>query len=145
VTQPSSNNIPYVQLLTCVSQAPTFNVDLPSNAYIFTEVSCPPGYRISDLLAGRFLVSLPNGGTSGAVFGGPSLPQGTMIGNNHSHPFNTYFTTNSCEVGLASGCCGDGYAKDTQYMADGITSITDVHFPFIAVPICEVDVGDNYV
>ena len=106
------------------------------------KVSCPPGYRISEILAGRFLVSLPvNGedntilknskiesthlspaiyvGTSGAIFGGPSIQEGVRVGNNHSHPFNTWFTTDSCEIGLASGCCGDGYVKDSEYVTEG--------------------------
>jgi len=144
VTSSVSSGLPYVQLLTCISQAPTFNVGLPSSAYIFTSVSCPPGYVISEVLAGRYLVSLPNSGVPGAVFGGPSLPQGSTIGNNHTHPFNSYFTTNSCEVGLASGCCGDGYVKNGQYVSEGITGSTDAHFPFFAVPICELAAGDKF-
>jgi hypothetical protein len=93
----------------------------------------------------KFLLIPSIQGTPGAVFGGPSLPQQTLIGNNHSHPFNTNFTTTSCEVGLASGCCGGGYVKDAQYVSDGITATTDVHFPYISVPICELDVSDYYV
>jgi len=137
----SSSNIPYVQLLTCVSQTPTFNIGLPSNAYIFTQVSCPPGYRISEVLAGRFLVSLPEKGTPGAIFGSASLPAGSIVGNNHNHPFQTNFHTNSCEVGLATGCCGSGYVKDAQYTTTGISDSSEVHFPFLSVPICEPEVG----
>lgn len=140
-TSPSSSGIPYIQLLTCVSQNPTFNVDLPSNAYLFTQISCPPGYRISDVLAGRYLVSLPYQGTPGAIYGGPSLPQGTLIGNNHSHPFSASFTTESCGVGLASGCCAHGYVMNNQYTATGISAVSDVSFPFLSIPICEVDVS----
>jgi len=136
-TDAESSHIPYIQLLTCVSQNETFDSGLPDDAYIFTEVNCPSGYRLNDLLSGRYIVSNPENGTPGASFGGVSLPAQTLVGNNHSHTFNTELDTNSCEIGLASGCCGSGYVKNQKYTQGGVTEEAGVDFPFISVPICE--------
>jgi len=139
-TSSNSTGIPYIQLLTCVSQNPTFDVGLPDDAYLFTEVSCPPGWEISELLAGRFPLVLPESGTPGAIFGGASLPPSSTTGNNHTHSFNASFNTNDCEVGLASGCCGSGYVKNHQYITSGLTQQTESHFPYVEVPLCEKSV-----
>jgi len=88
-------------------------------------------------------VSLPVNGTSSAIFGGPSIQEGVRVGNTHTHPFNTWFTTDSCEIGLASGCCGDGYVRDNEYVTEGITSDGDVSFPYFSVPFCEPDVSEE--
>ena len=42
LTSLSSSNIPYVQLLTCLSKNESFNVDLPNGALIFSPLlGCP--------------------------------------------------------------------------------------------------------
>ena len=74
MTSPSSSNLPYIQLLTCVSINKTFEADFPVGAMLFNEISCPPGWNVSLTVSGRFPVALPVNGLPGATFGGPSLP-----------------------------------------------------------------------
>jgi hypothetical protein len=66
----SSSELPYLQLLTCMSQQPTFEAHFPSTTMLFNQVACPPGWNVSVLAAGRFLVSLPQNGEAGATYGG---------------------------------------------------------------------------
>jgi len=42
----NSSGLPYIQLLTCVNQEPTFDSSLPSGAMLFNEIACPPGELI---------------------------------------------------------------------------------------------------
>eukprot|EP00211_Chloroparvula_japonica_P005629 CAMPEP_0119137128 /NCGR_PEP_ID=MMETSP1310-20130426/22968_1 /TAXON_ID=464262 /ORGANISM="Genus nov. species nov., Strain RCC2339" /LENGTH=369 /DNA_ID=CAMNT_0007128187 /DNA_START=81 /DNA_END=1190 /DNA_ORIENTATION=+ len=136
-TSAATTNVPYIQLLTCQYQFQDFSSDLPDDALIFTEINCPPNYTISQLASGRFPVAKPVNGTNQGIFGGSSLPDGDPSANYHDHPFNSWFDTSSCEVGLASGCCGDGYVKDEQYISTGITDSSNALFPFAALPLCE--------
>jgi hypothetical protein len=65
----TSLGLPYLQLLTCQNLEPTFEVDLPEAALLFSTIACPPGYEPYYDLANRFLVANPEGGEAGAVFG----------------------------------------------------------------------------
>jgi hypothetical protein len=38
----ASSGLPYIQLLTCLSQAPTFDAKFPGSTLLFNEVGCPP-------------------------------------------------------------------------------------------------------
>jgi hypothetical protein len=50
-----------------------------------------------------------SGGVPGATFGGASLRPGFSGDVTNHHTFGGTINTNSCGVGLASGCCGSGY------------------------------------
>jgi len=131
-----SSGLPYLQLLTCVSQIPTFNSSFPPGTLLYNEVSCNSGWNATNDVAGRFLVALPENGVPGATFGTNSLRPGESDSPLHDHEFSGSFSTNSCGVGLASGCCGDGYAKNEQYYFNGQTSTDPVDLPYVSVPLC---------
>jgi len=131
-----SSGLPYIQLLTCVSTAPTFSEAFPAEMYLFNEVGCPPGWTAVYSSAGRFIVTLPENGVPGATFGGPSLEPGYIGDLNHTHPFAGAVQTNDCGVGLASGCCADGYAANKQYIYESVTDHAAVELPYLKAPMC---------
>jgi len=139
---PISSGLPYLQLLTCVSQTPTFNSSFPPGTLLYNEVSCNSGWNPVNDIAGRFLVTLPQNATAGATFGTNSLKPGESDSPGHHHDFSGTVSTNSCGVGLASGCCGDGYAKNEQYYFNGETDPTPVNLPYVSVPMC-IQFGDR--
>lgn len=165
----SSSGLPYIQLLTCVSQAPTFNATLPTGSLLFNEISCPPGWNgnqlsflpflsffseaplpllltflflsfpwflVSYSSAGRFIVSLPSGGVAGATFGADSLEPGYTGNLIHDHQFEGQVELGSTGVGLASGCCGGGYAQSNIYYYQGTTGSDATNLPYIMIPMC---------
>ena len=140
-----SANIPYVQLLTCISQAETFNSSVPSDALLFNSIGCPTGWEPNLEVAGRFIVSAASGAVPGATFGGDSLPPlWNGPAGNHTHTFTSCFTPDSCAVALASGCCASGYAGDQQYCYSGITQVTDINLPYLSLPLCQQSASKKY-
>ena len=137
----SSSNVPYIQLLACVSQAATFDSNFPPTTLIFNEVSCPPKFNLTLDGAGRFIISNPENGVPGATVGGKSISPGGTNDPTHTHDFSGTVTTRSCEVGLASGCCADGYAAQGTYDYETTTDDNAVAFPYVSVPLC-VQYGD---
>jgi len=137
-TDADSSNIPYLQLLTCISQEKTLNTtNLPNTAMLFNTVGCPIDWGVNLEIAGRFLVGLPGGGVAGAAFGGESLPAHySGPAGTHSHNFNGDFTPDDCEIGLISGCCADGYAREQEYSFQGVTNSSTVDIPYLTVPLC---------
>jgi len=132
----ASSGLPYVQLLTCVSQNATFDSKFPAETLLFNEVSCPPGWNVSLEAAGRLLVALPNGGEPGATFGGHSFPPKFTGNPQHTHWYSGTVTTQYCGVGLASGCCGSGYAGNGVYPYKDASYQQGIDLPFLNVPLC---------
>ena len=70
----ASSSVPYIQMLTCLSEVQTFTAELPGEALLFRPtVGCPTGWELVNTVAGRFLVVLPYQGEAGASFGGNSI------------------------------------------------------------------------
>lgn len=40
------------------------------------------------------------------------------------------------DVGLAEGCCGDGYAKSGSQAFTGVTQFAEAGFPYVMVSAC---------
>jgi len=131
-----SSGLPYIQLLTCVSQETTFNSSFPAGILLFNEISCPPNYNITYESSGRFIVGLPDNGIPGATFGSDSLPPGFTGNLEHDHTFEGSLALGSTGVGLASGCCGSGYAAASTYDYQGSTTDDAVDLPYIMIPLC---------
>jgi hypothetical protein len=87
-------------------------------------------------IAGRFPVALPTNGVPGATFGGASFEPGYTGDVIHRHPFKGVFNTNSCEVGLADGCCADGYGANSNYIYQGVSGDGQAQIPYVSVPLC---------
>jgi len=140
-TDSSSANIPYLQLLTCVNQEDSLEAALPAESVLFNVVGCPGNWSANLAIAGRFVVALPKLGVPGAAFGGDSLPaKYTGPAGSHTHTYQTSFSTTDCEVGLISGCCADGYAKDGSYSISGITETGFVNLPYLTIPACQATI-----
>jgi len=133
---PVSSGLPYIQLLTCVSQDPTFNSSFPPGTLLYNEVGCTNGWNSTDDVAGRFVVALPENGVPGATFGTNSFRPGESDSPFHDHTYSGSVTTSSTGVGLASGCCGGGYVMNQAYYFDGVTSSDAVDLPYMSVPMC---------
>ena len=131
-----STGLPYVQLLTCVSQAPTFNQSLPEDALVFNQISCPPGWDVVNEISGRLLVGLPPNGMPGASFGGNSLDPNGSGNPQHDHDITGSLSLPSVGVGLASGCCGNGYLGAGSYGYAGTTSDVTADLPYTFIPMC---------
>lgn len=131
-----STGIPYMALLTCVNQYPSFDAKLPAQALIFNEVACPPGWNVSLAHSGRLLVALPPDGTPGAVFGGASMRPGFTGDIAHNHHFAGSVETHSCGVGLASGCCAHDYAHNQNYPYESISDASITALPYLSAPVC---------
>lgn len=135
-TDAASTNMPYVQLLTCVNQAPTFNHSFPADALTFSSISCPPGWDVVNEVSGRFLVALPSGGSPGASFGGNSVSADGSSNPSHDHTISGSLNLPSVGVGLASGCCGNGYIGAGTYDYSGHTSQDSELLPYTLAPLC---------
>lgn len=131
-----SAGLPYVQLLTCVSQRPTFNQSLPQDALVFSAVSCPPDWDVENDVSGRLLVGLPAGGQPGASFGGPSISPDAPRSPGHTHALIGNVTLPPASVMLDSGCCGSGYAGSGSYAYTGVTHSATEDLPLTMVPLC---------
>lgn len=100
-----------------------------------------------------------SGGVPGATFGGASLRPGFSGDVTNHHTFGGTINTNSCGVGLASGCCGSGYvgvfvpchaaafvllsgssccacAGNQPYPYQGVTYDTGLNLPYLSAPMC---------
>jgi hypothetical protein len=136
VSDEAENNLPTVSLLTCTSTAPTFNASQQDGLLLFSTVGCPPGFDLVVDVAGRMVVALPAGGEAGAQFGGPSLPPSGAFSPNHTHAFAGQFAAPAAGVGLASGCCGDGYAAAAKYPFQGASAPASLDVPYAMLPLC---------
>ncbi len=130
--EPASAELPYVQVLACTKVGMPLPAPVPSWLRVFGPVAgCPAGLAPSDLgAAGRLVVGLPAGGTLGATFGGPDTTA------THAHGAAGEFVVNSAGIGLASGCCGGGYASSAALSFSVSTASTAATFPSLRLPLC---------
>jgi hypothetical protein len=128
-----------MQLTTCVNQQPTFEASMPEGALLFHELQCPPGWSLVELINGRFLVGLPDGGSPGASFGGDSLASLHPGSPAHHHTVNGSVALDPASVLLVSGCCGSGYAGTNTYMVSGPSADSPVDLPYTMLPLCQQD------
>jgi hypothetical protein len=132
-----ATGLPYIQLLTCMSQAPTFNTTMPNGAVVLSpSIGCQTGWELASYLSGRYLVALPENGQPGAEFGARSLLANATEAGPAQHPFSGAVDLNVNDVGLASGCCAGGYAASGETPFASTTDPAISHLPFIMVPAC---------
>lgn len=137
-TAAASTGVPYVTALTCAATAPVFNTSLPPAALLFSPtLGCQTGWTLATYASGRFLVSLPAGGQIGADFGAASLPANATQAPGADHSLDVTVTLPSVGVGLASGCCADGYAASGSAPLITTTDPALPLFPFAMVPLCQ--------
>jgi hypothetical protein len=131
-----SSNIPYVQYLVCMKETMPTSDPLPSGVVsFFGALFCPTGWTQTLTTAGRFLVGLPQGGAPGSAFGGdPLLP---MEDRTHTHSFNGSVSTSSAGVGLASGCCAEGYGLNGSYKYSGTSGASSSGLPYVQLLQCQ--------
>lgn len=136
-TAAGSTNVPYIQLLTCISTTPTFNTTMPTGAVVLSpDVGCQAGWELATPLSGRFLVALPEGGMPGASFGGASLSAAAARVAQTNHTFAGSVSLPPASVGLAAGCCADGYAAAGTVDYASTTNSASSALPFLMVAVC---------
>jgi hypothetical protein len=137
-TDAASTGVPYITALTCASTAPVFNTSLPPAALLFSPtLGCQTGWTLATYASGRFLVSLPADGQIGADFGAASLPANATQAPGADHSLDVTVSFGSNGVGLASGCCADGYAAAGSAPLTTNTDPALPLFPFAMVPLCQ--------
>jgi hypothetical protein len=137
-SEPASADIPYVQLLACKKSAEPIPraTPLPSRMLMFFDAEvCPSGWIPAESTVGRLLVGLPQYAPADRPFGGE--PFMSPAPRAHGHAFTSTLATTSHGIGLASGCCGDGYAKNGTYEIAAETEPSDVDVPMLALLQCE--------
>jgi hypothetical protein len=133
-----SSGLPYVQLLACkkLGAPRPGSLPIPRGLLIFFNgTSCPAGWSQPIATQGRMMVGVPEGAKPGLSFGGTSLTSGEARA--HGHDVNGSLKTTSHGIALASGCCGDGYAKDGEYLYSGGTDDVGVELPTVQVLQCQ--------
>ncbi len=142
-TDAASANIPYVQLLACVKQAPAGTTTrVPDDVLTFYgAVDCPDAWGQAVGLQGRFLTGVPEGGEVGA-FGGDPLAAGET--RTHTHAFSGNVDTVAQTVAVGSGCCASGYGANGVFAYAGTTAAAAADMPYIqylpCTPVEEDDV-----
>jgi len=136
-TDSDSTGIPYIQLLTCMTEATTFNATMPTGAVVFSPaVGCQEGWELADFVSGRFLVALPSGGQPGADFGGASLPPTATELYPTAHTFSATVDMPPTSIDLVTGCCADGYAAAGTVSFSSTTAPASAGLPYIMVSAC---------
>lgn len=137
-TEPASAGLPYIQMLACkkAEEAVARARPLPSGMLMFFDANtCPEGWARATSTQGRLLVGLPAEAPADVSFGGESLPAGEPRTHTHSSPIALATTPHG--IALASGCCGDGYAKDGSYMSLVDTSESEAALPMLQLLQCQ--------
>ncbi|MRG93831.1 hypothetical protein [Polyangium spumosum] len=137
-SEPASAEVPYVQLLACKKNAePVPRVTpLPPRLLMFFELeSCPAGWKPAEGTAGRLLVGLPQYAPADRPFGGEPFTSPALRA--HGHAFTSTLETPSHGIGLAGGCCGDGYARKGTYEFAAETEPSEVDMPMLVLLQCE--------
>lgn len=136
----ASSGLPYVQLLACkkLGEPVAFGASIPKGMMIYYNgVACPEGWKQPVATQGRMLVGLPDMAMAGVTFGGAALKSGE--GRIHSHNVTGELATTTHGIALASGCCGDGFAKNDTYAYSGKTTEDRADLPTIQVLQCQKD------
>jgi hypothetical protein len=137
-TEPASTSLPYVQMLACkkAEEAVARARPLPSGMLMFFDANtCPEGWKQATATQGRLLVGLPAGAPADVSFGGDPLSIGEPRTHAHSSPIT--LKTSPHGIALASGCCGDGYAKDGAYTSLVDTSEGEAALPMLQLLQCQ--------
>ncbi len=126
---PASSGIPYVQLRGCRKSTAIVYGQAPTGLVAFVDSTCPNMW--SAVLVGihRYIVGTPNGGTTGATFGG-------TWGSAHSHAISFDIPLASHGIALASGCCGGGFGAsgNVAFSSTSAASVSD--FPSMRRTAC---------
>ncbi len=127
---PSSSGIPYVQLRACKKTTAIAYGSAPDSLIAFIDgVSCPTSWNsIADGLH-RFIVGTPVGGSTGASFGG-------AWGSSHIHAVSADIPLPGHGIGLASGCCGGGFASAGTLGFNGTSDASTSAFPSVQRVAC---------
>lgn len=134
----ASTGVPYVQLLACEKNdaAVAHAVPLPAGMRMFVNAStCPTGFTQPLESQGRMPIGLPAGGMNGATWGG--APVGSSDSIRHHHVTNAALMTHPFGIALASGCCGNGYARNDSYTATATSDLVDADLPTVHLLECE--------
>ncbi|HVK65542.1 MAG TPA: hypothetical protein VM694_13760 [Polyangium sp.] len=137
-SEPASAELPYVQLLACKKhEAPVPRpTPLPSRMLMFFDLEkCPEGWKPAEGTAGRLLVGLPQEAPADQPFGGDPFTSPEL--RSHGHAFSSAVEPPSHGIGLAGGCCGDGYAKKGSYEFASTTEPSEVDIPMLVLLQCE--------
>ena len=137
-SEPASTGLPYVQMLVCkkADEAVPAARPLPSGMLMFFDANgCPEGWKQATATQGRLLVGLPAGAPADVSFGGEPLSIGEP--RKHAHSSEISVTTSPHGIALASGCCGDGYAKDGTYTSLVDTSESEAALPMLQLLQCQ--------
>lgn len=151
VTEPTGaadSALPYLSVLTCNLNASSSagaaqkSAAAPLGFVLLSSAGapCPPGFApLADTLSGRFVVGTPVFGVPSRTFGGAAIPSNGAHGDwqpNHLHSFSFSITTSPAGVGLASGCCANGYGAQGSYTANGNTAVAGANIPWVLVQAC---------
>lgn len=138
-SEPASAGLPYVQVLACKksTNAVARVTAVPSGMLIFVAASsCPTGYTQPMATAGRAPVGTPAAGTDLATVG-PAYDD--TASRQHHHGVTATLTTAPHGIGLASGCCGSGFARNDVVRAANPTSDEDGSLPTLTLLQCQKD------
>ncbi len=127
---PASSGIPYVQLRACKKTTAITFGSAPASLIAFIDgATCPASWSsITDAIH-RFIVGTPVGGTTGAPFGG-------VWGSSHAHSVSADIPLPGHGVGLASGCCGGGFASAGTLGFNGASDASASAFPSVQRVAC---------
>jgi len=135
VTDDGVAGLPYAQLLFCRKAEPAGAIAPPRGVIaFFADASCPTGWTDATALHGRVLVSLPAGGTPGAVFGGAPLAPGEI--RTHVHEVSATVGAGSHGIALAGGCCAGGYGAAGDHAATASAAPAAVGLPYLQLLAC---------
>ncbi len=133
----ASSGVPYVELLACRKSAGILVGDAPAGLVAFPGgLNCPAGWSAPATGLDRFVVATPNGGTTGATFGGTWAKP-------HSHGVKGDIILAAHGIGLASGCCGGGYAAAGNVGFSATSSDATATFPSLHSLACVASGGSN--
>jgi len=111
-------------------------VGVPQYVVTFYEAAnCPTGWKPTLSTAGRFIIGLPADGTPEAAFGGD--PLSVAENRTHTHQFSGQLSVPSTGVGLASGCCAEGFGAPGSYGFSGVTGASGADLPYVIVTQCQ--------
>lgn len=130
----ATSGLPYAQLLVCRKSSAMVVAGIPDGVFFFADgQQCAPPMVGVSAASDRFVVANPAGGTVGAAFGGSSAT--------HAHTVDATFELPGYGIGLASGCCGGGYAKAGATAFAGKSADGNVNFPSLRLRLCESSIS----
>lgn len=133
----ASSNTPYVQMLACRKTSAPAGGPPPRDVITFAESSeCASEWTLATAIIGRYLVGLPQAGTPNMTFGGNPLTAGETRIHKHAITGVSSFTLETEPVGVGSGCCLNGFAKQGTYSYAGSSTSASAGLPYINLRPC---------